>query len=105
MRVVLLVLLVGCARAESREGGELFGSVCARCHGADGKGGLAQPGQPAPRNFRDAAFQAARTDDQLRAVIRGGKGAAMPPFAAVLNDRQIDALVATVRSFDPGRRP
>jgi mono/diheme cytochrome c family protein len=100
-------LVAACSRAaaDDPKAAEIFGSVCARCHSADGSGGLAKDGMAAPRNFRDAAFQAARTDDQLRHVIKNGKPPAMPPFAAVVTDAQLDALVAKIRSFAPGRQP
>ncbi len=84
------------------EGRELFASVCSRCHGADGSGGLPVfDGGPSPRNFRDHAFQTSRSDADLVQAIRNGKGAAMPPFGTTFNDAQIAALVAQIRSFDP----
>jgi mono/diheme cytochrome c family protein len=57
-------------------------------------------GQPAPRNFCDAAFQTSRTDEELKKVIRGGKGP-MPPFGALFDDQQLTLLVAYVRGFNP----
>lgn len=83
------------------EGKHLFESVCAKCHGSDGKGGVPMAeGVPAPRNFRDPAFQASRSDADLRTVIRNGKGA-MPPFGALFDEMQTSLLVAHVRSFNP----
>ena len=108
MRYLLLIALAGCggkAAADDAHIGELFAGVCGRCHGPDGRGGVAEPGKPAPRNFRDAAFQAAHTDAELRAVIAGGKGSVMPSFRATFSDAEIDGLVARVRSFDPRRQP
>jgi len=78
-------------------------AACARCHGAEGTGGPPLASGQAPRNFHDAAFQASRSDDDLRATIRGGKPPGMPSFAAVFSDRELDLLVAQIRSFDPGR--
>ena len=80
-----------------------FRTVCGRCHGADGKGGVAPEGVNAPRNFQDAAFQASRTDEQLKQVIRMGKGP-MPGFGNLFSDVDLQALVAKVRSFDPGAK-
>ncbi len=77
-----------------------FSTVCARCHGSDGKGGVAPEGSNAPRNFCDAAFQAARSDEQLAQVIRGGKGS-MPAFGNLFPDADLRALVRKVRSFNP----
>ncbi|HWZ90174.1 MAG TPA: cytochrome c, partial [Polyangiaceae bacterium] len=48
--------------ATSQSGERIFTTVCARCHGLDGKGGPASGSANAPRNFSDAAFQASRTD-------------------------------------------
>jgi mono/diheme cytochrome c family protein len=96
----------GCKRKEIEgdthaEAKHLFDSVCGKCHGSDGRGGVpAAEGQPAPRNFRDSAFQASRTDADLKNVIRGGKGA-MPPFGALFDDQQLTLLVAYIRGFDP----
>ncbi|MFO0664861.1 MAG: cytochrome c [Polyangiaceae bacterium] len=116
-RPLVLVLLAcaslsfslgGCAKKpqEAVDGAALFSTNCARCHGATGGGGLpSSEGSPAPRNFRDRAFQTARTDDELRHTIVRGKGASMPPFGAMFTDEQLQALVRQIRSFDDGKRP
>lgn len=100
--LLLLLAALACdggkqARAPSAgEGARTFALVCARCHGADGTGGL---GKPPPRNFTDPAFQSARTDDELRAAITGGKNNAMPAFGAALTPFEIESLIAHVRSL------
>lgn len=107
----LLVASLGCgacskAPKNNVEGATLFANSCARCHGATGAGGVATPdGGPAPRNFRDHAFQASRSDADVRLTIVNGKGTAMPAFGALFSDAQLDALVRQVRSFDEGGRP
>jgi mono/diheme cytochrome c family protein len=80
-----------------------FATICARCHGLDGKGGVGPEGTNAPRNFVDAAFQASRSDEQLKDVIRKGKGP-MPPFGNLFSDPVLAALVHKVRSFNPGAK-
>jgi mono/diheme cytochrome c family protein len=96
----------GCKRKQIEgdshaEAKHLFDSVCAKCHGSDGRGGVpAAEGLPAPRNFRDAAFQASRSDEDLKVAIRAGKGP-MPPFGALFDDNQLTLLVAYIRGFDP----
>lgn len=101
MAFVPLMGASGCSKASADslpDAAPLFAATCARCHGPDGKGGPAvAPGQPGPRNLTDPAFQAARTDAELRAVISSGKGGVMPAFGAVYSAEQIDALVAHVR--------
>jgi mono/diheme cytochrome c family protein len=85
-------------RAEAKQ---LFDSACAKCHGSDGRGGVpSAEGQPAPRNFRDAAFQTSRTDDDLKNAIRSGKGP-MPPFGSLFDEAQLGLLVAHIRGFGP----
>jgi mono/diheme cytochrome c family protein len=82
----------------------LFASACARCHGAEGTGGLPLfTGGPSPRNFRDAAFQREHTDEQIRMAIVNGKGPGMPPFGTTFTDAQLTALVTHVRSLAPER--
>jgi mono/diheme cytochrome c family protein len=96
----------GCKRKEiahdtHAEARHLFDSTCASCHGRDGRGGVpAMEGLPAPRNFCDAAFQASRTDLELKQAIRTGKGP-MPPFGALFDDEQLTLLVAYIRGFNP----
>lgn len=95
----------GCEKKASGsvlQGRDIFASTCARCHGAEGGGGLpAFAGGPAPRNFRDHAFQTQRTDQQLKLTIVNGKGTGMPPFGTAFTDAQLDELVRHLRSLDP----
>lgn len=58
---------------------------------------------PRPVNLRDPAWQASRTDAELVAAIRDGRGA-MPPFSDLLTRDQITALAAYVRSLNSGTR-
>ena len=103
-------LLLGLCSCQKAQGGDAqaratrtFTTICARCHGSDGKGGVpAAEGSNAPRNFCDAAFQASRTDEQLKQVIRQGKGA-MPAFGKLFSDPELQGLVLKIRSYDPDR--
>jgi mono/diheme cytochrome c family protein len=86
------------AHAERKQ---LFDSVCGKCHGSDGRGGVpAAEGLAPPRNFVDAQFQASRTDEQLREAIVKGKGP-MPPYGKLFDEPQLAQLVAHIRSFNP----
>jgi mono/diheme cytochrome c family protein len=104
----LVLPLLACARTERAEpvrGDVLFADGCARCHGKDGRGVAASATAatgPTPRNFRDHAFHAQRRDADLRRTIIEGKGTAMPPFGTTFDDAQLSALVAHLRSLDPG---
>jgi mono/diheme cytochrome c family protein len=103
--LALFVVQAGCKRKQAEadplaEARHLYLALCAKCHGADGRGGVpAAEGLPAPSNFTDPAFQASRTDDQLVQAIKKGKGP-MPPFGALFDDTQMANLVLYVRSFD-----
>ncbi len=102
-----LATLAACQRADTgsadENAGQTFTSVCAKCHGADGKGGVpAMEGANPPRNFRDSAFQASRTDEQLKQAIQKGKGG-MPAFGNLFPDADLQGLVRKIRSFDPAK--
>jgi mono/diheme cytochrome c family protein len=76
--------------------GELYGTNCAGCHGADGRLGPA-------RALNDPLYQALVSDDDLRKVIASGVGGtSMPAFATseggTLTDDQITTLVTEMRS-------
>jgi mono/diheme cytochrome c family protein len=77
----------------------LFAQACAKCHGVDGRGGLAMVANgPRPIDLTSSEWQRARSDQDVATAIRGGRGA-MPPFADVLTARQIDALGSYVRTL------
>jgi len=100
-RLALLLLLVGCHRTEKSAppASEIYAGTCARCHGTEGRGGLALPGMPPPRDFHDGAFQSSRSDAELKKVIREGKPPAMPAFGGILDDAQLDGLVSQIRTY------
>jgi mono/diheme cytochrome c family protein len=111
MRHMLIFALVlaacdgsGVADARSDElaaqGKILYGAACARCHGAEGRGGAPTAGGPAPRDFSDVGFQKARTDAQIRdAIVKGRSKGAMPPFGDTFTPDDLDALVAHLRKL------
>jgi mono/diheme cytochrome c family protein len=102
MARVLLVLMVlaavGCREGskQSSNGATLFGTTCVQCHGADGKGAAYARRWNVP-DLTDPAVQA-RSDEELAATIKHGKGQ-MPPWGGAYRDDQIAALVAHVRTF------
>jgi mono/diheme cytochrome c family protein len=85
----------------------LFSSTCAACHGPSGKGDGAAAAalNPKPRNYADAAWQKAVTDDEIRkAILLGGQGigkSPMMPGNPQLKDKPqvVDALVKMIRGF------
>src|SRR5947209_1561082 len=76
--------------AESAE--QLFGAICARCHGLDGRGAEHGPNiatNPEVRQRSDA--------DLFRVVHDGMPAAGMPGFGAAFNARRISAIVTWMR--------
>jgi len=84
-------------------GAQVYGANCLRCHGADGGGtaGLYPPLKGSPRVV-SADFAA-----HVRVVLHGLEGediggakyaGKMPPFADLLSDEEIAAVVAHERS-------
>jgi mono/diheme cytochrome c family protein len=89
------------------EAKQIFDTRCAACHGSSGNGD--GPGaralDPKPRNFADAAWQAAATDEQLTKIIKEGgpavgKSPGMPsnPDLSAKDDVVVE-LVKLVRGF------
>jgi cytochrome c553 len=95
------------AAGEPSQAEQMFATVCATCHGADGsgKGPAAESLNPKPRNYTDPAWQASVTDEQLKEVIlKGGQGVGkspMMPGQPQLKDHPevLDGLVQIIRKF------
>jgi cytochrome c6 len=78
----------------------LFAQACAKCHADAGTGGLPMAvNGPRPTDLTSAEWQRSRSDVEIIAAIRDGRGA-MPPFQDVLSSPQIDALGAYVRTLN-----
>ena len=75
---------------------------CRRYRRARSKRQPGYDGGPAPRNFTDHEFHTKHVDAELRQTIINGKGTGMPAFGTTFTSEQLDALVAYVRSLDPG---
>ena len=94
------------AATEARAATALFGSMCAQCHGQSGAGdGAGRPPVAQIPDFRDTAFQSARTDEQLAEVIANGRGGFMPAFGARLSPEGVAALVRHVRRLGAAMPP
>lgn len=77
-------------RAELRD---LLTQDCGSCHGLTRRGGLGSPLTP--------EALAARSDADLAATIRDGvPGTPMPPWAPLLSNAEVDALVEMLRQGD-----
>jgi len=89
----------------TEQGAQLFASNCSACHGQFGQGGPnpARPGDMIPP-ISSAEFLNTRDDLTVRNIISQGQpDIGMNPFGSAfggpLNDDQIDAIVAYVRSW------
>jgi len=85
---------------EAVRGGELYGRMCAVCHGAVGEGYVADQ---APR-LAQPDFLSSVSDDYLRAAIANGRrGTTMSAWARIkggpLNQADIDAVVLFIRGW------
>lgn len=103
---VVLVPTASAADSKRAEARRLYDARCAVCHGASGGGDgpAAKSLHPAPRSFRERAFQRSVTDAQLAAVIvRGGaavgKSPTMPAARELADKPVLPELVALLRSF------
>ncbi|MEJ2060923.1 MAG: c-type cytochrome [Gammaproteobacteria bacterium] len=99
-------------KGDVQQGAKLFAANCASCHGDRGQGGAGTGVTfSRPRNLpiippalNNPGFQAAATDAQIRyTLIHGRQGTPMVSFRAKgLSDRQIDNIVAYVRTLKRG---
>ncbi|MDP6931694.1 MAG: c-type cytochrome [Myxococcota bacterium] len=93
-------------------GKQMFEVYCATCHGPDGKGGAPvtdmSAGQrypiPPPLLSGDGSITAFKTDGYLFLTVRDG-GAIMPGYGYAMDDPEIWALVAYMRTLDGAAQP
>ena len=93
--------------AVSEKAQQMFGTMCATCHGADGTGNgpAAEALSVKPRNYTDAAWQASVTDEELKkTIVLGGQGVRksplMPGNPQLKDDPEtLDGLVRIIRGF------
>ena len=106
MLLVLGVASAGCTPSggpvsggvsEPVDGARLFQRQCATCHGARGAGNGPSAPMSGAANLAYPEYQRTTTDAEIALVIREGRGL-MPPWGH-LNDAQVDALVAFVRTL------
>jgi mono/diheme cytochrome c family protein len=74
-------------------GASIYTEHCASCHGARGKAVIA--GTP---DFV-GTFVLAKPDFEIKGVIESGRGI-MPAFRGVLRDKQINDVIAYIRTFN-----
>jgi cytochrome c oxidase cbb3-type subunit 3 len=88
---------------QEQQGEQLFQQNCAFCHGADGTGKnwIGSFLDSHPRNLTDPKFMSTMTRTRLKTVIQDGLlGTTMSAWKNVLNDEQIDSIIAYInRAF------
>ena len=105
-KIILLVSLFGLAATLSTKGAEAkenWDTLCAKCHGADGKGDTKMGAKLGAKDFTDAKVQAEIKDDAAFKALKEGLKSSddktlMKPFEQ-LSDDEIKALVAYVRTM------
>lgn len=110
-KILLLATLFGLAATLVTKGAEAkdnWDSLCAKCHGADGKGDTKMGQKLGCRDFTDAKVQADIKDDAAAKAIADGLKSddgktLMKPFVTgadtPLSADEVKALVAYVRSL------
>jgi cytochrome c553 len=106
-KTIILGAIIGLAATVSvkaADGKENWDKLCAKCHGADGKGQTKMGQKLGVKDFTDAKVQDDLKDDAaFKAIKEGikdkdGKNV-MKAFAGDLSDDDIKALVQQVRGF------
>ena len=105
-KIILLAVVFTAAaawHASAADAKDNWSTLCAKCHGDDGKGQTKMGGKLGCKDFTDAKVQADIKDDAaFKAIKEGLKNdddkTLMKPFDQ-LSDDEIKALVAYVRSL------
>ena len=107
-KIILITATLGFAAAISAsaaDGKTNWDTLCAKCHGADGKGQTKMGQKLGVKDFTDAKFQSDLKDDAAFKVIKEGKkdadGKTLMKAFDTLSDDEVKALVTFVRGLKP----
>jgi mono/diheme cytochrome c family protein len=111
--IVAMVPVTGCGpdgpASTARDGRALYQSMCANCHGPDGRPHAAMASRLGVRDLSAGEFRTRVTPGLVEQQVRtGSKSKLMPSFVGVLDDAQITAVAAFVASpafGQPGAPP
>lgn len=78
-------------------GQSLYAQSCARCHGTEGQGTRRAPALAVQTFFEKYTADAAL----IQVVTQGVPGTAMPAWGDRLSEREIEGIVAFIRSWEP----
>ncbi len=84
--------------SQARQGQRIFKLQCAVCHNADSTATLHGPGLKGLFHRQALPSGIPVTDDHVRMTIRNGR-AMMPPFGNILDEEQVDDLLAYLRTL------
>jgi mono/diheme cytochrome c family protein len=97
--LVALAACEGGLAEKSQDGAKVYQSICATCHGPQGKPTEAMIARIGVRDLTSAELRARVTPALVEAQVRSGsKNKLMPAFAGALNDAQIKTVAAYVAS-------
>ncbi len=96
--VGMAVMVIGASSARAADdGGALYKTKCAACHGPDGKGETSIGKADKIRDLASPDVQK-QSDEELTGIITTGKGK-MPAYGKSLKPDQIKGLVSYVRTL------
>jgi len=93
--ILTLVAMSAMSLAAFADGGDVYKSKCASCHGADGAGAMAK--KLGSRDLNSPDFQKS-SDADINTVIAKGKGK-MPGYEGKLSNDDIASVVKFVRTL------
>ncbi len=101
--VAVAVLVTPRLRADAApDGAAIYKAKCAMCHGADGKGQTTMGKNLKIKDLGSEEVQKMK-NEELNKIITDGKGK-MPAYKDKLDQAQIDAVIAHIRSFAPKKK-
>jgi mono/diheme cytochrome c family protein len=109
MKFKTLLVTVGILAGLSTDGAwgaealQNYEKHCMKCHGKDGKGATKMGRQSGAKDYSDPKVQAEMKDEEafnrIRVGMKEGGKEKMKPYADVLSDDEIRALVTYMRTF------
>ena len=105
---VLVLSLSPCVAhaGDAAAGKEVYQELCAKCHGENGRGDGPDAATltTKPADYTDCAKMKTFSDDDLLAIVKDGGPARklskdMAPYGDVLEDQELQDLIAFVLSF------
>ncbi len=105
-KMIIFAVVLGFTAALTASASDAKGNwdtLCAKCHGADGKGQTNMGRKLGAKDYTDASVQAALTDEAAFKAIKEGfkdkDGKTVMRPAENLSDEDIKGLVAYMRTF------